>query len=59
MTNDEIERQAFERWCINKCNYPLTRIEGSKSYVACKTKMAWEVWQAAWQARARQENNDD
>lgn len=47
-------REAFEKWCINQCNYSLAYADGTKLYLSNRTRMAWKVWQAAWK-----ESRDD
>lgn len=56
MISGEFERQKFEAWCINNCNYDLAYSDASKrSYRSPSTRRAWIVWQA----RAKQESNHD
>lgn len=49
-------REAFEKWCINQCTYSLRYMDVSKVYESNKTRMAWRVWQAAWE-ESRNDNH--
>ncbi len=49
-------RAAFEKYCINQCTYGLKYMDISKVYESMKTRMAWKVWQAAWEA-SKNDNN--
>lgn len=39
-------KAAFEKWCINQCNYTLTK-GTARNYLSLRTRMAYIVWQAS------------
>lgn len=60
--NDELERQAFfELWATDNGVYPnvVKRSNYGSGYLYLATQNKWDVWQAAWSARARKESNDE
>lgn len=68
MTNDEMERQAFEAWFCSEMDIdirgfrnddPSTNIEWPYAAVNRESSSVITTSYKAWKARARQENNDD
>ncbi|WP_158784760.1 hypothetical protein [Pantoea sp. BAV 3049] len=55
MTNDELERQAFEEWFDEVCRPGMSYFNVRKA----ERDMVQEIAEMAWQARARQESNHD
>ncbi|MGP9420105.1 hypothetical protein ACT3RT_14075 [Ewingella sp. AOP9-I1-14] len=43
-------REAFEAWCMNQCNYDTSKKDRTGSYRSIRTTLAFKVWQASRQA---------
>ncbi len=43
-------REAFEAWCMNQCNYDTSKRDRTGSYRSIRTTLAFKVWMASRQA---------
>lgn len=51
-------REAFETWCMNQCNYDTSKRDRTGSYRSLRTTLAFKVWMASLQAIEVELNGD-
>ncbi|MGC8427635.1 hypothetical protein ACP3S8_23075 [Mixta calida] len=55
-SNDELERQRFERWASDNGKFPRAVERKGYAYLLLSTQSQWETWQAA--IASKQEQSD-